>query len=84
MTATLVSDTLSITLFHRGFPERVIVHSGHGSQYCSKGYRELISAYNLKQSIDRKGKLLGQRYIESFFHAMKVEAVLHELIMSRE
>ncbi len=84
MTTTLVSDTLSITLFHRSFPERVIVHSDHGSQYCSKGYRELISTYNLKQSMDRKGNCWDNVYIESFFHAMKVEAVLYELIMSRE
>ncbi|AVF76530.1 hypothetical protein AL539_23770 [Vibrio alginolyticus] len=55
MTATLVSDTLSSTLFHRGFPERVIVHSDRGSQYCSKVYRELISTYNPKQSMDRQG-----------------------------
>jgi transposase InsO family protein len=37
VTATLVSDALSMTLFRRGFPEQVIVHSD--SQYCSKDYR---------------------------------------------
>ncbi|WP_029859770.1 IS3 family transposase, partial [Vibrio parahaemolyticus] len=50
MTATLVCDALSMALFRRGFPEQVIVHSDRGSQYCSKDYRDLMTAYNLKQS----------------------------------
>ncbi len=45
MIAALVSDALSMALFRRGFPEQVIVHSDRSSQYCSKDYRELISAY---------------------------------------
>ncbi|HHF3406774.1 TPA: DDE-type integrase/transposase/recombinase [Vibrio alginolyticus] len=40
-------------LFRRGFPERVIVHSDRASQYCSKDYRELITTYNLRQSMSR-------------------------------
>ncbi|WP_237297974.1 IS3 family transposase, partial [Vibrio anguillarum] len=55
MTATLVCDALSMALFRRGFPEQVIVHSDRGSQYCSKDYRDIITAYNLKQSMSRKG-----------------------------
>lgn len=49
MTAKLVSDALSMALFRRGFPEKVIIHSDRGSQYCSKDYRDQIAAYNLKQ-----------------------------------
>ena len=55
MTATLVYDALSIALFRRGFPEELIVHSDRSSQYCSKDYRDLITAYNLKQSMSRRG-----------------------------
>ncbi len=55
ITATLVCDALSMALFRRGFPEQVIVHSDRGSQYCSKDYRYLITTYNLKQSMSRKG-----------------------------
>ncbi len=43
-----------MALFRRGFPEQVIVHSDRGSQYCSKDYRDLITIYNLKQSMSRK------------------------------
>lgn len=53
-TATLACNALSIALFRLGFPNEVIVHSDRGSQYCSKVYLDLITAYNLKQSMSRK------------------------------
>ncbi|EHU4838223.1 IS3 family transposase [Vibrio parahaemolyticus] len=84
MTATLVCDALSMALFRRGFPEEVIVHSDRGSQYCSKDYRDLITAYNLKQSMSRKGNCWDNACVESFFHSMKVEAIQYEPIMTRD
>ncbi|EGU42788.1 integrase, partial [Vibrio ichthyoenteri ATCC 700023] len=84
MTASLVCDALSMALFRRGFPEQVIVHSDRGSQYCSKDYRTLISNYNLKQSMSRKGNCWDNACVESFFHSMKVEAIQYEPIMTRE
>lgn len=84
MTATLVCDALSMALFRRGFPEDVIIHSDRGSQYCSKDYRELITAYNLKQSMSRKGNCWDNACVESFFHSMKVEAIQYEPIMTRD
>ncbi|MCS0350744.1 IS3 family transposase [Vibrio ordalii] len=84
MTATLVCDALSMALFRRGFPEQVIVHSDRGSQYCSKDYRDLITAYNLKQSMSRKGNCWDNACVESFFHSMKVEAIQNEPIMTRD
>ncbi|EGR3161169.1 IS3 family transposase, partial [Vibrio parahaemolyticus] len=84
MTATLVCDALSMALFRRGFPEEVIVHSDRGSQYCSKDYRYLITAYNLKQSMSRKGNCWDNACVESFFHSMKVEAIQYEPIMTRD
>lgn len=84
MTATLVCDALSMALFRRGTPEGVIIHSDRGSQYCSKDYRDLISAHNLKQSMSRKGNCWDHACVESFFHSMKVEAIQYEPIMTRE
>ncbi|NOJ06582.1 IS3 family transposase [Vibrio splendidus] len=84
MTASLVCDALSMALFRRGFPEQVITHSDRGSQYCSKDYRDLISTYNLKQSMSRKGNCWDNACVESFFHSMKVEAIQYEPIMTRE
>ena len=73
-----------MALFRRGFPEQVIVHSDRGSQYCSTDYRELITAYNLKQSMSRKGNCWDNACVESFFHSMKVEAIQYEPIMMRD
>ena len=84
MNATLVCDALSMALFRRGFPEQVIVHSDRGSQYCSKDYRDLITAYNLKQSMSRKGNCWDKACVESFFHPMKVEANQYEPNMTRD
>ncbi|CAH8236326.1 IS3 element protein InsF [Vibrio aestuarianus] len=84
MTASLVCDALSMALFRRGFPEQVIVHSDRGSQYCSKDYRTMISGYNLKQSMSRKGNCWDNACVESFFHSMKVEAIQYEPMMTRE
>ncbi|PNH77784.1 IS3 family transposase [Vibrio diazotrophicus] len=84
MTATLVCDALSMALFRRGFPEQIIVHSDSGSQYCSKDYRDLITAYNLKQSMSRKGNCWDNACVESFFHSMKLEAIQYEPIMTRD
>ncbi len=84
MTATLVCDSLSMALFRRGFPEEVIIHSDRGSQYCSKDYRDLITAYNLKQHMSRKGNCWDNACVTSFFHSMKVEAIQYEPIMTRD
>lgn len=73
-----VCDALSMALFRRGFPEQVITHSDRGSQYCSKDYRYLISTYNLKQSMSRKGNCWDNACVESFFHSMKVEAIQYD------
>ncbi len=79
-----------MALFRRGMPEDVIIYSDsdsdsdRGSQYCSKDYRDLIAAHNLKQSMSRKGNCWDNACVESFFHSMKVEAVQYEPIMTRE
>ncbi len=73
MTATLVCDALSMALFRRGFPDDVIIHSDKGSQYCSKDYRALITAYNLKQSMSRKGNCWDNSVMERFFRTLKSE-----------
>ncbi|WP_143698162.1 IS3 family transposase [Vibrio sp. qd031] len=84
MTTGLVCDALKMALFRRGFPEGVLLHSDRGSQYCSNDYRELITAYKLRQSMSRKGNCWDNACVESFFHSLKVEAIQYEPIMSRE
>ncbi|EGQ7826162.1 IS3 family transposase, partial [Vibrio parahaemolyticus] len=43
-----------------------------------------ITAYNLKQSMSRKGNCWDNACVESFFHSMKVEAIQYEPIMTRD
>jgi len=40
MKKDLVCDALMMALFKRKFPEKVIVHSDRGSQYCSGKYEK--------------------------------------------
>ena len=55
MKAKLVCDALTMALFRRGFPSRVIVHSDRGSQYCSKRYRRLLRQHALQCSMSKRG-----------------------------
>lgn len=84
MTADLVCDALKMALFRRGRPQRVILHSDRGSQYCSWAYRGLIEQYQLRQSMSRKGNCWDNACVESFFHSLKVEAIHDEPLMTRE
>lgn len=82
--ASLVCNALKGALLRRGFPERVIVHSDRGSQYCSNDYRNLLSKYSHQQSMSRKGNCWDNACVESFFHSLKVEAIHGEPIMNRD
>ena len=84
MTADLVCDALKMAMFRRGFPKGVIVHSDQGSQYCSKAYRALMTKYEHKQSMSRKGNCWDNACAESFFHSLKVEAIQYEPLKDRE
>lgn len=43
-----------------------------------------MTAYNLKQSISKKGNGWDNTCVEIFFHSMKVEAIQYEPIMTRD
>lgn len=83
MTAELVCNALEVALWRRNFPQRVIVHSDRGSQYCSHLYRNLIQTHALRQSMSRKGNCWNNACVESFFHSMKVEEMQYEPIMTQ-
>ena len=73
MTQQLVCDALTMSLFKRGFPRSVIIHSDRGSQYCSKRYQRLIAVNKLRCSMGRKATCYDNAAMESFFHSLKVE-----------
>jgi putative transposase len=82
--ANLVEDALKMTLFRRGFPEGVIVHSDRGVQYCSGGYQQLLNANSLICSMSSVGCCYDNAAIETFFHTLKVELVHDERYETRE
>ncbi|GIX22086.1 MAG: transposase [Gammaproteobacteria bacterium] len=80
----LVCGALKMALWRRGMPERVIVHSGRGSQYCSGSHQNRIRAHDLRRSMSSKGNCYDNACAESFFHSLKVEAIHGERIRTRD
>ena len=71
-------------MFRRKLPQRVIVHSDRGSQYCSSAYQDLIKRYNLQCSMSAKGCCYDNAAVESFFHTIKVELINDMRYQTRE
>ncbi len=59
----------------RGVPH--IVHSDRGSTYATWIYRDLIRKHRIRQSMSRKGDCWDNAPMESFFHSLKTELVMH-------
>ena len=82
--STLVEDALMMSLFRRGFPRNVIVHSDRGIQYCADAYQKLIKQQHLICSMSAKGCCYDNASAESFFHTLKVELIHDECYKTRE
>ncbi|ECC1658431.1 IS3 family transposase [Salmonella enterica subsp. salamae] len=84
MTAQLASDALQMALWRRKRPEKVIVHTDRGGQYCSTDYQSLLKRHNLRGSMSARGCCYDNACAESFFHTLKVECIHGEDFVSRE
>ncbi|MCT2386546.1 IS3 family transposase [Erwinia pyrifoliae] len=84
MTAQLACDALQMALWRRKRPEKVIVHTDRGGQYCSSDYQSLLKCHNLRGSMSAKGCCYDNACVESFFHSLKVECIHGERFASRE
>ncbi len=62
----LAMDALTMTL-----------HSDQGSTYATGSYREIVNRYGIRQSMSRKGDCWDNAPMESFFHTLKTELVMH-------
>jgi len=69
----MLTDALTMALFKRKFPSKVIVHSDRGSQYCSNKYQKLLDTNSLICSMSATGCCYDNAAMESFFHTLKVE-----------
>lgn len=84
MTAQLASDALQMALWRRKRPEKVIVHTDRGGQYCSTDYQSLLKRHNLRGSMSARGCCYDNACAERFFHTLKVECIHGEDFVSRE
>ena len=71
----LAADALHMAIIRRGVPE--IVHSDRGSTYATWIYRDLIRKHLIRQSMSRRGNCWDNAPMESFFHSLKTELVMH-------
>lgn len=55
----------------------VILHSDQGSTYAAADYRALLGKHGIRQSMSRKGNCWDNAPMESFFHSLKTELVMH-------
>ena len=72
----LARDALSMAIGRRGPP--AILHSDQGTTYSAADYRKLLAEYPMiQQSMGRKGDCWDNAPMESFFHTLKTELVMH-------
>jgi len=72
----LAKDALSMAIGRRGPP--AIVHSDQGTTYSAADYRALLARYPMiQQSMSRKGDCWDNAPMESFFHTLKTELIMH-------
>jgi putative transposase len=84
MTKELVLSALRQAYFRRQPSTGLIFHSDRGSQYCSKEFREQLTAYRMLQSQSRVANCWDNACVESFFHTLKTESIYHEIFETRE
>jgi len=72
----LVIDALDMALRQRGH-RPAILHSDRGCTYSAANYRQILSEHGIQQSMSRKGDCWDNAPMESFFHTLKTELVMH-------
>lgn len=83
MDGKLVMDALGMALERRGTAP-AILHSDQGSLYAMGQYRALLAQHGIRQSMSRKGDCWDNAPMESFFHTLKTELVMHCDYFTRE
>ena len=72
----LVIDALDMAIRQRGRGPQVL-HSDQGCTYSAASYRQLLDENGVRQSMSRKGDCWDNAPMESFFHTLKTELVMH-------
>jgi transposase InsO family protein len=69
-------DALEMAIRRRGAAPKVL-HSDQGSNYTVASYRRLLAKHQIQQSMSRRGDCWDNAPMESFFHTLKTELVMH-------
>jgi len=84
MTSALVIDALTMALWRRGQPTRLLHHSDQGSQYTSEDFQRLLADQGIECSMSRKGDCWDNAAIESFFSSLKTERTRRKNYQTRD
>ncbi|KAA9131996.1 IS3 family transposase [Marinihelvus fidelis] len=71
----LTTSALNMALARAHPVPGCLFHSDQGIEYAAHEYRDLLRSAGLVRSMSRKGKLLDNAMVESYFHSMKSECV---------
>ena len=72
----LVIDALQMAIRQRGVGPKIL-HSDQGCTYSADNYRQILDEHRIRQSMSRKGDCWDNAPMESFFHTLKTELVMH-------
>jgi putative transposase len=73
----LVVDALELAVQRRFPREGLLAHSDRGSHYASERYQRLLAKHGITCSMSRRGNCWDNAPMESFFHSLKTELVMH-------
>jgi putative transposase len=83
MDRALAIDALTMAVERRGAAPDIL-HSDRGSLYAVGDYRALLRRFGIRQSMSRKADCWDNAPMESFFHTLKTELVMHSDYHTRE
>ena len=84
MKTSLVNDDLKMAIHARKPPKGLLWHTDRGSQYASCEHRDLLTQYEIIQSMSANRNCLDNAVAESFFHTLKTELTHHEVYHTKK
>ncbi len=83
MESNLVVDALKMAWFRRNPSSGLLFHSDRGTQYCSDDFQRVISAFNMRSSMSRKGDCWDNAPTESLWGKLKVARIYGKRFATR-
>jgi putative transposase len=79
--APSAATNASVTALNMAIRQRgsgpAVLHSDQGSTYAAADYSALLARHAIRQSMSRKEDCRNNARMESFFHTLKTELVMH-------